>query len=150
MLLCNYVFVTAASNHSYAPAIVVVVDVGGHRMPTILPILRSSLLASMRRAWRVVTPLTLTTVDPEEVDVASHDLQLRLRPFLRLPPRDNHNTVALHLILTFFIPHHLVPRRVVMLVHGSPEARPRRDHSRGAISSLASPAPCCPKQRRES
>ena len=42
------------------------------------------LLASARRAWRVVTPLTLVTVDPEEVDVASLHLKFSMCPLLHL------------------------------------------------------------------
>ena len=85
------VAVAAASLTSAAVVVVmiVVVLVIFHPAP-ILPVLRASLLASAtRRAWRrVVTPLTLATVDPKEVHVAGRDLQLRLRPLLRLPHRD--------------------------------------------------------------
>ncbi len=136
MLLCNYVFLsplvitltlpppssTVAAAASLTSAIIVIVDVVVHRVPTILPILRSSLLATTRRAWRVVTPLALATVDPKEVDVASPDLQLRLRPLLRLLDRDNHDTIALHFILTSFV-FYPVPRWIVMLVHGRGSAR---------------------------
>ena len=114
MLLCNYVYLpllepllvlpspsVAIATTSLTSAIVIVVDavVVVHRVP-ILPILRSSLLALMRRAWRVITPLTLATVDPIEVDVASHHLQFRLCLLLRLPCCYYHDTVALHVPLT--------------------------------------------------
>ena len=101
MLLWNHVFlpplelllalpspsvaVAAASLTSAVLVVVLVVDVVVvvHRVP-ILPILLSSLLALARRAWRVITPLTLVTVDPKEVDVASLHLEFSLCPLLHL------------------------------------------------------------------
>ncbi len=101
MLLWNHVFlpplelllalpspsvvVAAASLTSAVLVVVLAVDVVVvvHRVP-ILPILLSSLLASARRAWRVITPLTLVTVDPKEVDVASLHLEFSLCPLLHL------------------------------------------------------------------
>ena len=101
MLLWNHVFlpplelllalpspsvvVAAASLTSAVLVVVLVVDVVVvvHRVP-ILPILLSSLLALARRAWRVITPLTLVTVDPEEVDVASLHLEFSLCALLHL------------------------------------------------------------------
>ncbi len=114
MLLRNYEFLpplepllvlpspsVAVAAASLTSAIIVVVDVVVHRVP----ILQLSLLASARRrAWRVITPLALlATVDPEEVDVASHYFQLRLSPLLHLPHRDKHDTVALYVPLTLFV-----------------------------------------------
>ena len=136
MLLWNYEYLpplepllalpppsVAVAAASLTSAIIVVVDVVVHRVP----ILRSSILASARRrAWRVVTPLALlATVDPEEVDVASRHFQLRLSPLLRLPHRDKHDTVALHVPLTPFV-FHPVLRRVIVLVDtvGSARALP--------------------------
>ena len=102
MLLWNHVFlpplelllalpspsvVVAAASLTSAVLVVVLVVVDVvvvvHRVP-ILPILLSSLLASARRAWRVITPLTLVTVDPKEVDVASLHLEFSLCPLLHL------------------------------------------------------------------
>ncbi len=75
------VAVAAASLTSAVVVVVIVVVLVVFHPAPILPVLRASLLASAtRRARRrVVTPLTLATVDPEEVDVASRNLQLRLR-----------------------------------------------------------------------
>ena len=82
MLLWNYVFLpplepllalpspslaaAAADAASFTSAVVVLVLVVDviivvHRVP-ILPILRSSLLALARKAWRAITPMTLATV----------------------------------------------------------------------------------------
>jgi hypothetical protein len=84
MLLWNYVFlpplepllalpspsvaatVTPTSLTSAVVILVLIVNIAVvvHHVP-ILSILRASLLVLARRAWRVVTPLTLGTVDPE-------------------------------------------------------------------------------------
>ena len=106
MLLCNYVFpppqepllalpspsAAAASLTSTIVVVVLVIDivvvvvavVAVHRV-TNLSVLRVSLLESARRrAWRVVTPLALATVNPKEVNVASLHLHFRLRALLSL------------------------------------------------------------------
>ena len=126
MLLCNYVFlpplepllalpspsVAAASLTSTIVVVVLVIDivvvvvaiVAIHHM-TNLSVLQASLLASARRrAWRVVTPLALATVDPEEVNVASLHLH-HLRALLSLLHCHEHNAVTLHVPLTIFSLH---------------------------------------------
>ena len=132
MLLCNYVFLPPlvpplpfpSSVATVSPpsvfvlvvvivVVVVVVIVVVHLVPCCW--WQSLLALATRRAWRAVTPLALATVDPEEVDVASRHFQFRLRPLLRLLHCHDHDTVALHVPHTSFIPH-LVLHRIISLL----------------------------------
>jgi hypothetical protein len=60
--------------------VVAVVVLIAHRMP----LLQAPLLASAKRAWRVVAPLALAADDPELVNVATLHLHFRLCPLLHL------------------------------------------------------------------
>ena len=92
------------------------------RPPCALLLVAVSSCVAMRRAWSVVTPLALATVDdPEEVNVASRHFQFRLCPLLRLLHCHDHDTVALHVPHTSFIPH-LVLCQIIMFVDGGGSA----------------------------
>ena len=145
MLLCNYVFLlplvppllfpssVATVSSPSVSVVLLVVDLVRELLLVVDIIVvvvhlvpccwwRSLLALAMRRAWSVVTPLALATVDdPEEVNVASRHFQFRLCPLLRLLHCHDHDTVALHVPHTSFIPH-LVLCWIIMFVDGGGSA----------------------------
>jgi hypothetical protein len=83
----------------------------------LVPLLKEPLPALGREAWRVV--LALSTVDePKEINVVAFHLQFCLSLLLHLLYSDEHNTVALHVPLTFLVLHPVL-NQVVMLIDNS-------------------------------
>jgi len=130
------------------PVVDVVVIV--HRVP-ILPILQSSLLASARKAWRAVTPLTLATVKLVSTSTSACSCS---SAFLKVTSMiQSHCTCrATHLVClspcTSSDNHayrHGWECPCKSTLAAPPAACPSRDHSCGEHSTIAFQAPCHPR-----
>jgi hypothetical protein len=68
-----------------------------------VPLLQAPFPVSGGKAWRVV--LDLAAVEPKEVDVVTLHHQFHLGLLLCLLHCDEHNTAAMHMLLTFLVIH---------------------------------------------